>query len=332
LLYLGSRLARSYGVINQTNRALQQANEGLEQRVQQRTRELQEAQSTLVATARQAGMAEIATNVLHNVGNVLNSVNICADRIGHKVRASKSEGLNKAVQMINEHPDDLGEFITRDSRGKLLPGYLNQLADALQGEKQGIVDELDQLTRSVDHIKAIVATQQTYAGVTSILEPIQIAGLIEDALRLQAVSLARNRIGVVKEYDGLPVLQLDKHRLLLILMNLLSNAQHALAQVAGEREIRLDAQLTEAGALRIRVRDNGEGIAPENLTRMFSHGFTTRRDGHGFGLHSCALAAREMDGTLTAESDGPGTGAVMTLQVPVRCADGTREGLRQVSI
>jgi two-component system NtrC family sensor kinase len=59
------------------------------------------------------------------------------------------------------------------------------------------------------------------------------------------------------------------------------------------------------------------GIAPENLTRIFSHGFTTRTDGHGFGLHSAALAAQQMGGRLTAQSDGPGRGATFTLELPV---------------
>jgi signal transduction histidine kinase len=318
LLYVGRRLILSYGVINRANLALHESNEGLEQRVQERTRELEEAQSTLVATARQAGMAEIATNVLHNVGNVLNSVNISADLIRQKIRASKSQGLSKAVQMMNEHEEDLG-FMTLDPKGKLLPSYLNQLVEALRLEKQGVVDELDQLTRSVDHIKEIVATQQTYAGASSILEPVQIAALLEDALRMQLGTLTRHQINVIKNYGDIPVLSLDKHRLLLILVNLISNAGQALSQVAQRaREMTLSADVTDKGALRIRVADNGEGIAPDNLTRMFAHGFTTRKDGHGFGLHSCALAAMEMEGTLTAQSDGPGEGAVFTLQVPVR--------------
>lgn len=318
LLYVGSRLVLSYGVINRANKALHQSNASLEHRVQQRTRELQEAQSTLVATARQAGMAEIATNVLHNVGNVLNSINISADLISHKVRASKSQGLDKAVQMINEHSADLGHFITRDAKGRLLPAYLNQLTEALQSEKKGIVDELVQLTKSVDHIKEIVATQQTYAGVSSILEPVQVTDLIEDALRMQLGTLALHQIKIVKEYSQIPVLLLDKHRLLLILVNLISNAGHAFSRaVERTREITLSVDITDNEELRVRVKDDGEGIAPENITRIFEHGFTTRRDGHGFGLHSCALAAMEMRGTLTARSDGPGKGAVFTLRVPL---------------
>ncbi|WP_372876055.1 ATP-binding protein, partial [Pseudomonas sp.] len=84
-------------------------------------------------------------------------------------------------------------------------------------------------------------------------------------------------------------------------------------------------RLLEAGNLQIRVQDDGEGIAAENLSRVFAHGFTTRKDGHGFGLHSCALAAMEMEATLTAHSDGPGQGAVFVLELPARAVPAGHE-------
>ena len=323
LLYVGGRLIRSYAVINRVNKKLQEANEGLEQRVQQRTRELRETQSELVATARQAGMAEIATNVLHNVGNVLNSVNISADLVSRRVRASKAQGLAKAVQLINEHAADLGDFISRDEKGKLLPGYLNQLVVALAAEQQGIAEELEHLTRSVDHIKEIVATQQSYAGTPSMLEAVRVTDLLEDALRMNAGALQRHQVTVIKDFTEVPPLLLDKHRLLLILVNLISNAKQALsAQDNRAHALTLSVRLLDEGKLQICVQDNGEGIAAENLTRIFAHGFTTRKDGHGFGLHSCALATMEMEGRLTAHSDGPGQGATFALELPAHAVPG----------
>jgi signal transduction histidine kinase len=102
-----------------------------------------------------------------------------------------------------------------------------------------------------------------------------------------------------------------------ILVNLISNATRAMEAVT-DRPRRLTLRLQASGAsLRVCVRDDGEGISPENLTRIFAHGFTTRKTGHGFGLHSCALAARQMGGILTAQSEGPGKGATFTLEFPV---------------
>lgn len=318
LVYLAIRLMRSFGEINRVNKALQTANEVLEQRVEERTRELKDAQSELLNTARQAGMAEIATNVLHNVGNVLNSVNISADLITRKLRTSKALGLGKAMQLINEHQSDLGTFLTQNEKGKLLPGYLNQLVEAIALEQQGMTDELAQLSKSVDHIKDIVATQQSYAGANSLMEPLYISELLEDALRMNAGALTRHHVTVVKEYGEVPQVMGDKHRLLLILINLISNAKYAMAAPgARTRQITLGVKVVDDTILQISVKDDGEGIAPENMTRIFAHGFTTRKDGHGFGLHSCALAAIEMNGHLTAHSDGPGKGAVFTLQIPL---------------
>ncbi|WP_421524166.1 DAHL domain-containing protein [Pseudomonas yamanorum] len=318
LLYLAIRLLRSFAEINRVNRALHGVNESLEQRVEERTRELKDAQSELMDSARQAGMAEIATNVLHNVGNVLNSVNISAELVTRKLRTSKALGLGKAMQLINEHRRDLGTFITEDEKGKLLPDYLNQLVEAIATEQQGLTEELAQLSKSVDHIKDIVSTQQSYAGASTLLEPVHISALMEDALRMNSGALSRHHVTVVKHYHDVPEVMADKHRLLLILVNLISNAKYAMSKLTDRpRQITLTVMPLDDGTLQISVKDEGEGIPAQNMTRIFTHGFTTRKEGHGFGLHSCALAALEMKGRLTAHSDGPGKGALFTLLIPL---------------
>ncbi|AZE53392.1 Sensor histidine kinase [Pseudomonas synxantha] len=321
LLYLAVRLLRSFAEINRVNRALQAANETLEQRVERRTQQLKDAQSELMDSARQAGMAEIATNVLHNVGNVLNSVNISADLVTRKLRSSKALGLGKAMQLINARQGDLGTFLTEDEKGKLLPGYLNQLVEAIAIEQQGMSDELAQLSKSVDHIKDIVSTQQSYAGASKLLEPVNISALMDDALRMNAGALSRHHVTVVKAYAPVPEILGDKHRLLLIMVNLISNAKYAMANLSERpRQITLTVESVDDQTLKISVKDDGEGIPPENMARIFTHGFTTRKEGHGFGLHSCALAAVEMNGQLSAHSDGPGLGAVFTLTIPLTLA------------
>jgi PAS domain S-box-containing protein len=287
---------------------------------------LEQMHKQLTDASRQAGMAEIANNVLHNIGNVLNSVNVSAGLIGDRMRDSKVQNLAKAVQLMNEHATDMGDFFTRDEKGKTLPGYLKKLVAVLAAEKQSIDAELDSLTKSIEHIKEIVATQQSYSGATSRVEPVQIRDLMEDALRMNAASMARHQITVIKEFADVPLLLLDKHLVLRILVNLIGNAKHAmdgLPDRSHQITLRTEtAESAEGPRLRIRVEDDGEGIAPENLARLFAHGFTTRRNGHGFGLHSCALAAKEMDGTITAHSNGRGKGAVFMLELPAVPAKG----------
>jgi signal transduction histidine kinase len=321
LLYLAARLIRSYALINKMNNELQMANERLEQRVEERTRKLLEAERELVDAARMAGMAEIATNVLHNVGNVLNSVNVSADLITRKLVASKTLGLAKAVNMMNEHAQDLGQFMTHDEKGKLLPVYLNQLVGSIATEQSGIIDELAQLTKSIDHIKDIVSTQQAYAGAARLVEPLNIVDLFEDALRMNSGALSRHHVTVTKDYQATPTIIGDKHRLLLILINLISNAKYAMSRVSDhQRHLTLGIKIIDNATLRLSVADQGEGIAAENMARIFNHGFTTRKEGHGFGLHSCALAAVEMNGHIRVHSDGPGRGAVFTLEIPLETA------------
>ncbi|WP_432711400.1 sensor histidine kinase [Pseudomonas marginalis] len=279
---------------------------------------MSQVQTELQAKSRQAGMAEIATTVLHNVGNVLNSVNVSAELVSSQMRTSKAQGLGKVAQMMNEHVDDLSDFLSSDPKGQMLPGYLLKLAEVVTAEQQGIIEELEQLTKGIDHIKAIVAAQQSYAVAVSVVETVSVPALIEDALRLSAGSRARQEVAVVKEIADLPLLPLDRHRVLLILVNLIGNARQAMDGVVDRNPcITLDASLVDGPVLRMSVADNGNGIAPEHLARIFSHGFTTRKDGHGFGLHSCALAAQEMGGRLTMHSDGAGQGATFTLDIPL---------------
>ncbi len=298
-------------------------NARLVQSLQRATVELQSAQGQLVTSARKAGMAEIANSVLHNVGNVLNSVNVSAHLIHAKLNGWKTGELQQAIDILHEHSADLESFLTTDEKGQRLLAYLRKAASALTQEKQQVLAELGALTRSIDHIKDIVMTQQTYAGSANVSEPVQIGALIEDALRMNAGSKAREHALIRKDVDALPPVLLDKHLLLQILVNLISNAQHAVEALPDQsHEILLQACETISPdgreRLRIRVQDTGAGIAPEHMDLLFQHGFTTRQKGHGFGLHSCALAAKTMGGTLAAESAGRGQGATFTLDLPLR--------------
>ena len=277
---------------------------------------LEEAHKALVDVSRRAGMAEVATNVLHNVGNVLNSVNISTGLIVESVKKSRTSSLARVVVLLREHAHDLGEFITNDSRGKHLPAHLAQLSEHLLAEQATNISELDALQRNVEHIKEIVAMQQNYATFGGVKEMINVADLVEDSLRLNEDALGRHRVQVIRQFETVPPMNLEKHKILQILVNLLRNAKHA-CQDSQRSDKRLTVRMANGeGRIRISVIDNGVGIPPENLTRIFNYGFTTRKEGHGFGLHSGALAAKEMGGSLTVLSDGPGQGAAFTLELP----------------
>jgi len=279
---------------------------------------IEAAHRQLLETSRLAGMAEVATNVLHNVGNVLNSVNVSAALVAESTRKSKVTYLGKAVALMNEHVADLGTFITADPKGRQLPGYLSQLAEQLFREQQTTIQELDSLRQHIEHIKDIVAMQQSYAKISGVTEVVNVTDLVEDALRMNAVALARHGVALVREFDLVPPVTVEKHKVLQILVNLIRNAKYACDESGrAEKTLRLQVSKTDAG-VRVAVIDNGVGIPPENMTRIFNHGFTTCKNGHGFGLHSGALAAKEMGGTLSVQSDGPGCGAAFTLTLPLQ--------------
>ena len=283
--------------------------------------ELEEIHKELLKTSRQAGMADVATSVLHNVGNVLNSVNVSATLVSDKLQNSRISGLSKAVGLFKEHADDLGEFITRDQRGAQLPGYLEQLAGYLGEEQQTLLEEIKLLADNIGHIKNIVSMQQAYAKSGGAVEKFALADLVEDILRMNAASFERHGIQVIRNFEARPTVELDRQKVLQILINLVRNAKHSIRDSSGI-ENRLEVRIAQADErIRLEIGDSGVGITEEQMAHVFQHGYTTKADGHGFGLHHSALGAQEMGGCLTADSAGQGQGATFTLELPLRYAE-----------
>jgi len=315
------QLARAFwfmsNEVQRREEALRQANEGLEQRVEQRTRELTEAHQKLVESARQAGMAEIATSVLHNVGNVLNSVITSAQIARERVAGSRLEQVGRVASMLGQHQGDLAHFLGKDERGQHVVPFLERLGKHLVDERQEIVSMLDDVGRYTEHIGTIVKLQQGYAKPPLVQEPVRLAELVEDALGINAAALSRHGVAVERHLASVPPVVTDKHKVLMILVNLISNAKNALHAVpVGQKRVTVVLERPSEEWIVLEVRDNGMGIEPELLGRIFQHGFTTREDGHGFGLHSSALAAEDLGGSLEVHSEGPGRGATFKLVLP----------------
>ncbi len=280
--------------------------------------ELREAQQRLIQTSRQAGMAEVATSVLHNVGNVLNSVSVSAEVVAGKVRQSRAGGLKTVALLLREHAHDLPAFLAHDPRGKELPDYLLKLIEHLAEPQQGMLQELEVLRKNIEHIKEIVATQQRHARGSGVMETLAVAELVEDALSINAAGFDRHEVQVIREISPVSPVVTDRHKVLQILVNLVNNAKYALAKTTRDKQLIVRVSVNGSAGVKIAVIDNGVGIAPENLTRIFQHGFTTKTDGHGFGLHSGVLAAKELGGRLTVHSGGLGLGAMFTLELPLQ--------------
>lgn len=289
----------------------------LERLEDERTLELAKSeamQRELLVVSRMAGMAEIATGVIHNVGNVLNSLNVSVTVVGDQLRKSRVNALGRSVGLFEAFPGGLAAFLATD-KGQALPEYLTAVSKHLLEENDRMIAELASITTNVDHIKAIVATQQSYSLATGITEEVHVEQLVEDALRMGESSFAKHGVDIRRDFGADVCVKTDRHKLLQILINLVSNARHALH---GAADRVLVARVAATGdAVTISIADSGVGIPTENLDRIFIHGFTTKAGGHGFGLHSSANAARELGGTLGVTSDGPGRGATFTLTLPI---------------
>jgi ligand-binding sensor domain-containing protein/signal transduction histidine kinase len=325
--------------LNRKQQALQESRDLLERRVEERTAELGESNMLLkseieerkrmeleverihrelLVASRQAGQAEVASSVLHNVGNVLNSVNVSTSLIRDHLGRLSSSNLEQAAQMIREHMDDLGRFLTTDEKGRHFPRYLSEVTQYLRNEQEYLLNEINGLAQNVEHINEIVAMQQNYASVSGLHEKVAVSEMVENGITMNSGAFSRHGIKVIREYEPVEFMTVDKHKMLQILVNILRNAKYACDE-SGSSEKEVTVRIKGVGKERVRVEiaDNGVGIPPENLTRIFSHGFTTRKDGHGFGLHSAALAAREMEGSIAVQSEGVGKGATFILELPL---------------
>ena len=308
----------------------------LETRIEERKRiqvEIEKIHKQLLTASRLAGMADVATNVLHNVGNVLNGVNVLVASITSFVQKSRVPGVSRLAALLVRHQTDLGRFMTEDENGKHVLRHLECLGDHLTEEQGKLLEKIKLLTESIQHIKEIVAMQQNYAKISGVWETVAISEIVEDALKLCCEALDRHGIKIVRHYEPVPPVILDRHKVLQILFNLIDNAKHACeGRNKSEREITIRIYTWGDNRVRVEVKDNGIGISPANIDHIFTQGFSTRREGHGFGLHSSILAAQDMGGMLTVQSQGLAEGATFTLELPLVVNKSSRAGLETAGV
>jgi len=314
-------------ILNQKNNVIENANTELNRKNKQITKqknqlsatlkELRETQKMLTDTAHRAGMAEIATGILHNVGNVLNSVKVSSQILKEKILSSKVNNLQKVLSLMEEHKDNIGEFITSDEKGKMLPPYLLKVGATLKDEQNNSLEELSNLHKGINHIEEIIAVQQSYAGVSGLVEKIALSEMMDDVLKMHTEMFRKYKIKITKKYTKTKPILIEKGKLIQVFVNLLKNAKESLETIDEKiRKISINI-LEDEKYQTIKITDNGQGISQENLTKIFSYGFSTKKEGKGFGLHTSALAMTEMKGRLFAESNGDGKGAKFIVSIPV---------------
>lgn len=318
-----SELEASRAQVLRKNQELETTNTNLHVEMDQRKKaeaEKEKLYQQLMNASRQAGMADVASSVLHNVGNVLNSINVSTDTLLKTLKKPMVGDVCRIASMLHEHQDNLQEFLTADSKGKQIPSYLGLVAESLSGSHQAIQGELDSLVKKVDHIKQVIMSQQDIARAANIREPASSEDLMEQALLMALPEPEKYHIHIMREYHPVPSIMTDRHQVLQVLVNLITNAKNAMVEHTDSVRrltLRIGMFSDRRSFARFEVVDTGGGIKPENLSKLFTHGFTTRKAGHGLGLHSAAIVAKNLGGALHAQSAGEGQGATFTLDLPM---------------
>lgn len=319
-----TKLEQSQFKVVAQNEQLERINDTLLQEIEERKRiqaEREDLNRKLLERSRSVGMADVASTVLHNVGNVLNSLNISVDVAMRALKRVPVDDIAVIASLLQQHRHELVQYLSEDAQGKQIPAYLVMLAESVTQNQTLVERELIGLSRNVDHIRHVVNRQVHLARPERMMcEPVRFRELMEQALAIYRPALDRRGCEIVERYDKDLEGFCDRHQVLQILVNLVSNAQNAMDAVPNQSHrltLHVGVAKDRPGFVRFEIVDTGVGIAGEHLPRLFTQRFTTRSDGHGIGLHSAALAAKSLGGTLQAKSDGLGRGATFMLDLPV---------------
>jgi len=271
----------------------------------------------VISTARLAGMAEVSSSVLHSVGNVLNSLNVSTLSIGERIEHSKTNKLSDFNDLIQKNQHDLGKFFTEDPKAETIPAFISALSEYWQTERKELLKEIQSVLNSIQHIKEIISAQQSVGNFSILEQKIEIQSALDEAIKITGITLSTGLIKLTKEYGPVKPILIDKTKLLQILVNIIRNAKDALLMASTQdKNVHIKLYYAQDQSIVVEISDNGMGINPDNLKKIFTHGFTTKESGHGYGLHSSAILAKQMGGSLNGSNKENGQGAVFILVLP----------------
>lgn len=277
--------------------------------------ELELGYKRLMDQARKKGMADISTGVLHNIGNVLNSINVTIHTIKEWMVSSPVGDLLSANEMLTKHMDDLDEFMKNNPKGELLMQFYAALGDYFKAYYDKLRANITRLIEKIYIINDIIFAQQKYTVIKPGLEPLDLSVVVEDVLKLYSANLEKFNVKVERNFSAKTWAMAYGTRLFDVIANLVKNAIESMEAVPGDiRVLKISIENRDDNVLLL-ISDTGMGIEPSNLESIFNYGYTTKKKGHGFGLHSCANYMSEMGGRIWAESPGIRKGATFILQL-----------------
>ena len=275
-----------------------------------------ESRRALLDAAHKSGMADVASEVLHNVGNAVNSANASLEKLEENAAGVKLDGLQKANSLLQSQSECAAEFFARDPRGAKLIDYFGKITESLQHESGENRQILGRLRETICHIQRIIALQQANARPSDFVQEVEVKELIAEALEMNRALIEASSIEIDMRVMDLPELSLCKSKMSQVLVNLIKNAVEAMTGHPGQRRLSVVVGVVEGNGLGIEIGDTGVGIKETDRPSLFTQGFTTKAEGNGIGLHFCANALHSMGGRIMIHSDGPGWGTVVRLWLP----------------
>ena len=280
--------------------------------------ENQKLQCQVTEAAKHAASVAMTHSALENVADALTTANVMTGLVLNRVKSFAPTRIEQAGALIEQHVDDLAAFVRHDEQGRHLPAYLKSLASRISRENNLLKEEIGRLQTGIVAARDLVERQKDHTRLAQFLEPVQLNDILRDALL--AVPMGDD-VQVVEAMDNaLPKVHADRRKLMQVMVNLLSNARHAL-RVSGKTALTLQVRtFLHDDKVVLEIADNGCGIPPERIRRVFRRGNSAWAEGRGYGLYCSQQAAEEMGGELAAQSEGESSGATFRFALPLRLA------------
>lgn len=279
--------------------------------------EINQLNQKMLITSRQAGMADVAISVLHNVGNILNSINVSLVRMREFFPESNIHKLKPLSLAIIEYLNS--NNLQGDKKGALISRYLSELSELIEKESRALFEEILHVMKQFEHIRDVVTLQMDIAGVSELRERVDISEIVDQAIHMIFTESDYKKICIKNNIIKNITFVTQKQKLLQVLINIIKNAKEAVIEKDSDnKEISISvSHEDDKSLLKIQIEDNGIGIKKNSIDSVFSMGFTTKSKGHGYGLHSSAIIVREIGGELSVDSKGENRGAVFTIKIPL---------------
>ncbi|MBS0579828.1 MAG: HAMP domain-containing protein [Proteobacteria bacterium] len=276
-----------------------------------------ESRTQLVDQSFQAGFAELAKGVLHNLGNAMTPIGVRLANLGERLRDAPAEDAELAVAELAQKDVDA-------ERRADLQEFLRLACKELSVAVRNAREDVTVMSRQTTGIQTVLSEQLRSARNEHVIEPVRLTELVAQSLDSVPDSCRqRLTIDTDETLRGLGVVRIARTVMRLILQNLIINAADAVRDAGKDKgRLRLSAQIeidATGQQLHLQCKDDGVGIPPQNLQRVFEKGFSTKspETNHGIGLHWCANAINALGGRIWAASEGPGRGASMHVIVPL---------------